>query len=180
MKVKKFGDKKITIREIGKSDLRNAKKFQDFINSFICEDAKLSMNKEISTKDEAEFLKNTLKAVKDKKRVYLVAECDGEIAGTTSIEQDRWRLNHVGRYGITIKDKYRGIGLGTYMTKEIIKQAQRNFKPKPKIIKLEVYVNNKPAIGLYKKMGFKIVGKIPKQIQWKGKLIAEYIMLKYL
>ena len=66
------------------------------------------------------------------------------------------------------------------MTQEVIKVARKELKPAPKIIKLEVYVNNKPAIALYKKMGFKIVGKIPNQIQWKGKLIAEFIMLKYL
>ncbi len=72
------------------------------------------------------------------------------------------------------------MGLGKFLTQEVIKLAKKELKPAPKIIKLEVYVNNKPAIGLYKKMGFKIVAKIPKQIQYKGKLIGEYIMLKYL
>jgi len=41
---------------------------------------------------------------------------------------------------------------------------------------LEVYVNNEPAIKLYKKMGFKRVARIPKHIQYKGKLIDEFIM----
>jgi ribosomal protein S18 acetylase RimI-like enzyme len=42
---------------------------------------------------------------------------------------------------------------------------------------LSVFSTNKPAIGLYKKYGFKTVTKIPKQIQYQGKLIDEIIML---
>jgi len=180
MTTKTFGDKKIAIRAIKQADLRNAKKFQDFINSFVLEDAKLSMNKEIDLNGEKAFLKGVLSSVKNKTHAYLVAESDSKIVGTASIEQKKWRLNHIGSFGIVIKDEYRGIGLGKFMTQEVIKVARKELKPAPKIIKLEVYVNNKPAIALYKKMGFKIVGKIPNQIQWKGKLIAEFIMLKYL
>jgi len=62
----------------------------------------------------------------------------------------------------------------------IIELAKKEFNPKLKIIQLRVYINNKSAINLYKKMGFKIVAKMPKQIQFKGKLIDEFIMLKYL
>ena len=47
-----------------------------------------------------------------------------------------------------------------------------------KCAKLEVFENNAPAIALYRKMGFEIVAKIPKQVQYKGKLIGEYIMIK--
>lgn len=35
MKTKIFNGKKIKIRKLSKKDLRNAKKFQDFINSLI-------------------------------------------------------------------------------------------------------------------------------------------------
>ncbi|PIZ89536.1 MAG: hypothetical protein COX89_01050 [Candidatus Nealsonbacteria bacterium CG_4_10_14_0_2_um_filter_37_10] len=38
MATKIFNGKKITIRKISKNDLRNVKKFQDFINSFVKED----------------------------------------------------------------------------------------------------------------------------------------------
>ena len=39
MKNKTFGNKKIIIRKLSKNDLRNAKKFQEFINSLIEEEA---------------------------------------------------------------------------------------------------------------------------------------------
>jgi ribosomal protein S18 acetylase RimI-like enzyme len=60
---------------------------------------------------------------------------------------------------------------------EVLKMAKKDLLGL-KIFKLEVYENNKPAIALYKKMGFKEVGKIPKAIQHNRKLIGEYIMIK--
>ena len=176
MKIKIFENKRIIIRKISKGDLRNAKEFQDFINSLIEEEAKIMMNKRLSLKEEKKFLEETLREIKNRKKVFLFAECNNKIIGITGIELDRWRKNHIGNFGITIMDGYRRIGLGKYLMKEIIKLAKKELKPKPKIIRLSVFPTNKPALGLYKKFGFKIVGKIPKQIQYKRKLIDEIIM----
>ncbi len=104
MTTKIFGNKKITIRTVCQADLRNAKKFQDFINSTVREDAKLSMNKEIDLKGEKAFLKGVLASVNNKTHAYLVAESNNEIVGTAGIQQERWRLNHVGRFGIVIRE----------------------------------------------------------------------------
>lgn len=180
MGIRIFGNKKITIRKAVRSDIKNAKKFQNFINSLINEDAKILINKKTTLKEEKEFLEMMLKGMEDRTRIYLVAECGNKIIGSASIELDRWRRNHIGKFGITIIYNYREIGLGKYLMSEVIKLAKKELKPKPKIIQLEVYINNKPAINLYKKMGFKIVGKIPKQVQYKGKLISEFVMLKYI
>jgi ribosomal protein S18 acetylase RimI-like enzyme len=62
------------------------------------------------------------------------------------------------------------------LAKEVIKLAQKKFEPTPKIIKLEVLINNTPAQCLYKKIGFKKVARLPKQIQYNGKLIDELVM----
>ena len=59
MEIKIFSDKKIIIRKIIKSDLKNIKKFQVFINSFLIEDAKLSINKKVTPNAQKEFLKKT-------------------------------------------------------------------------------------------------------------------------
>jgi RimJ/RimL family protein N-acetyltransferase len=180
METKTFGDKKITIRKLSKNDLKNVKKFQNFINSLVNEEAKILMNKKNSFKEEQDWLKGKIKDAKKHREVLLVAEYDSKIIGTTGIGLDRWRRNHIGKFGITIIHGYRGIGLGKYLMSEVIRLAKKELNPKPKIIQLEVYTNNKPAINLYKKMGFKIVAKLPKQIQYKGKLIDEFVMLKYL
>lgn len=179
METKTFGDKKITIRKLSKSDFRNAKKFQEYINSLVREEAKLSMNKEVSLKEEKDFLNSALVGIKNKKRVYIFAESDGKIVGVSNIEQKKGRMSHIGLFGITIRDGYRGLGLGKALMQEVIKAARKDLSPQPKIIELEVYTNNKPAIGLYKKLGFKTVAKIPHRMNWKGKLIGVYVMLKY-
>lgn len=177
MKTKIFGDKKITIRKISNKDLRNVKKFQDFINSFVEEDAKIAMNKKLSLREEREWMKDVLKKLKFRKEIFLFAECDNKIIGTTSIELDRWRKSHIGNFGITIRDGYRRMGLGKYLMGKILKLARKELKPKPKIIKLTVHLNNKPAIKLYKKYSFEKIATIPKQIQYKGKLLDEIIMI---
>ena len=120
------------------------------------------------------------KLIKNNTKVFLVAEHGEKVIGTASIELEKWRRNHFGKFGIAIIDGYRGMGLGKYLMSEIIKLARKELKPRPKMIQLEVYVNNKIAIKFYNKMGFKTVAKVPRQIQYKGKLIDEFIMILYI
>jgi len=175
-----LNDKKIKIAPLSKKDLELVKEFQEFLNSLVAEDAKILVNEKISLRKEMEFLQNGIKSTKDKKKVYLIAKDGNKVVANTSIESGVYKRNHIGKLGIAIRNGYRGMGLGKYLMKEIMEIAEKELKPTPKMFQLEVYENNKPAIALYKKMGFKIVGKIPKQLQHKGKLISEYIMIKYL
>lgn len=177
MITKTFGDKKLTISPFSSKDLKCAKEYQDFINDLIEEDAKLLMNKKQTLKDEQDWVKKVLKSVKNKKRVTLIARDGNKIVANTEVELRAFRQSHIGKFGIAIRQEYRGIGLGKYIMDEILKLAKKQL-PGLKVFWLDVYENNTPAIALYKKMGFKIVGKIPKQIQYKGKLISEYIMTK--
>ena len=178
MQTKILKGKKLTISPFSAKDLKCAKEYKDFINSLIKENAKILMNVPQTLKDEEGWVVSTLKRVKAKKKVYLITRDGDKVVANTSIEIGPYKRNHIGKFAIGIREGYRGIGLGTHIMGEIMKLAKKELNPKPKIFQLEVYENNKPAIGLYKKMGFKIVGKIPKQIQHGKKLIAEYIMIR--
>lgn len=178
MITKTFNKKKITIGKLSKKDLRNVKEFQDFINSLIEENAQILFNKKFRLKEEKKWIEEKLKQIKDHKTILLVAKEGNKIIATTGIDLGFGRQSHVGNFGIAIKKGYRGIGLGSYLTAKVIKLAKKELKPKPKIIRLSVFSTNKPAISLYRKFNFKKVAKIPKQIQNKGKLIDEIIMLK--
>lgn len=180
MVTKIFDGKKITIRKLSGKDIKIVKKLQDFINSVVAEDAQIAMNKKASLKEERNWLKWELNKIKRKKEVFLVAEHNNLIVGTTDISLNIWRQEHVGVFGIIIRKGYRAIGLGTYLAKEIIKLAKKELKPKPKVIRLSVFPTNKPAQTLYKKMGFRKVAVIPKQTQYKEKLVDDIIMLLYL
>ena len=177
METKTFDGKKIKIRKISAKDLKHVKKFQDFINSLVEEGAKITVNEKTSFDKEKKWLEAVLKNVKSQKQVFLFAKYNGEVVGTTSIILNRGRKSHIGDFGISIRKDCRGIGLGKYLMGEILKLAKKELKPKPKIIRLSVFLNNKPAIALYKKYGFKIVAKIPKQLQYKRELLDEVIMI---
>jgi len=178
MVTKIFGDKKVTITPLSDKDLKCAKEFLDFINSLIMEDAKILMNQKQTLKDEIDFVKNAAKKTKERKEIFLIARDGNKVVANTSFELQPYKRNHIARFGIAIRQEYRGNGLGKHIMTEVMNLAKKELKPTPKIFQLEVYENNIPAIGLYKKMGFKIIGKLPKQIQHKGKLIAEFIMQK--
>lgn len=180
MIVKIFNGKKITIRKLSKGDLRNVKEFQKFINSFVKEDAQIMMNERISLKGEEKWLKEKLEKIKKKKAVFLIAKYINTVIGIVGIDLNIWRQSHVAEIVIIIKKDYRGMGLGKYLMKEGIKLAKKELKRKLKIIRLTVLPTNKLAISLYKKLGFKKVAEVPKQIQYKGKLVNEIIMLLYL
>lgn len=175
--VKKFGDKEIAIRSIVKSDLKQPEKFRDFINSLVKEDAMILINSRKSRRDELQWLKGVLKAARSFKEVRLVAEHNGKIVGNAGIALKQERENHLGELGISIRQGYRGMGLGKFLMNRIIKLAKRQLRGL-KIIRLAMYPGNRAAAGLYKKMGFRVVAKIPKQIQYQGKLIDKMIMLK--
>jgi ribosomal protein S18 acetylase RimI-like enzyme len=169
---------KIKIEELSKEDLKLAKEFLDFINSLIDEDAQIAVNEKSDIKEEIKWLKQNLEGVRKKKKVFCIAKDDKKIIGIASIEMRDLRESHLGILGISVRKEYRGMGLGKYLMKEVLNLAKRKLKPKPKIIRLSVFSTNKIAQNLYKKLGFKTVAKIPKQIQYKGKLIDEVVMIK--
>ncbi|MEI7424655.1 MAG: GNAT family N-acetyltransferase [Candidatus Staskawiczbacteria bacterium] len=174
----KLADKKIIIRKFNKSDLKNAKAFQAYVNALVKENAMIGLNEKVDMKGEREYLNNAVK--KSKKKIHLVAMYDGSPVGASNIILEKKVSSHIGTFGISIAKDYRGIGLGKKLMTEIIELAKKKLDPKPKIIQIKVYATNKPAIALYKKMGFKIVAKLPKQVQYKGKLVDDFIMNKYL
>jgi len=167
--------KKIKIRELSPKDLKRAKDFLEYINSLIEEEAKILFNKKLSLKEEKEWLKNTLERIRKKNSVFCVAEDGRKIVGTAQIAMGSKRKTHVGELAISVRKEYRGMGVGKCLMETLLRLAKKKLKPK--IIRLSVFENNKIAQNFYKKFGFKKVAKIPKQIQYKGKIIDEVVMI---
>ena len=176
MKIKKFNDKKIKIEELSKKHLKEVKVFQEYINSLIVENAKISMDQKLTLKEEKEWLKGQIKLIEKNKAIYLIAYDKNKMISGSGIILDKGKSSHVGVFGITIKNGYRRIGLGSFLLKELIKLSKKKLKPKPKIIRLSVFASNQPAINLYEKIGFKKIARIPKTIKHNKKLIDEIIM----
>ena len=178
METKIFNGKQIKIRQLSKKDLINVKRLQDFINFLIEEGAQILFNRKFSIKEERNWIEKQLKRIRNYKTVLLIAEDNDKIVGTIGINLKIGRQSHIGEFGITIIKGHRGVGLGSYLIDKIIKLAKKELKPRPKFIRLNIFSTNKPAIELYKKFGFKIAAKIPKQFEFKRKLVNELIMLR--
>ncbi|MBI2048228.1 MAG: GNAT family N-acetyltransferase [Parcubacteria group bacterium] len=156
METKTFGDKKITIRKITKADIKNTKKFQDFINFLVGEEAKILINQKMTLKAEKVFLEMMQKGMREKTKVYLAAECDNKIVGSASIELNHWRKNHIGKFGIAIIQGYRGIGLGKHLMSAVVKLAKKNCAQNQKLFSWRCTQTTSPRSASIKRWGLKL------------------------
>jgi len=89
-----------------------------------------------------------------------VLECEGRVAGWYSLKPNRAGLaSHIGNCSYMVSPEFRGRGFGEEMGKHSITQAKKEgFKA----IQFNFVVStNEPAVKLWKKLGFKIIGTIP-------------------
>ncbi len=176
MEIKFFGENKIIIRELQERDKKIVKQWQKYINALVDENTYITVFKKISIKEEEAWLASELKKIRQRKAFVLVAENNNEIAGSVSIEFLTGKQSHIGRFGITISKKYRGCGLGSYLTGKAISAVKEKFGAEVKIIELGAFAENKIALDLYKRAGFTRVARIPNRFCRNGKLIDEIVM----
>jgi putative acetyltransferase len=87
----------------------------------------------------------------------LVACADGEVVGSLSLEASiRWRMRHGATLWMVVRDDWQGKGVGTAHMDAALDLAD-NWLNLTRV-ELRVYVDNAPAIALYKKFGFEIEG----------------------
>jgi len=88
--------------------------------------------------------------------IALVAEDKDRIVGYAQISKSSQpRLRGVGELLIYLHQEFHNVGLGTAMTKYLIELAEKENLHR---IGLSVVADNKIAIHVYEKMGFKIEG----------------------
>jgi len=149
---------KVVFREPKKTD---AKLLLEFINAFVDEPRSgLLINKKGTLKEERAWLKNTLESIKSRKEVMLVVEHDGKLVGNCSLNRQTWKSSHVADLGIAIGKEMRGKGIGEALIKRTIELAKKRMRGL-ELVTLKTFEYNKRAQGLYKKIGFFEVGKIP-------------------
>lgn len=102
------------------------------------------------------------------KNIWVRNNCHGyvvkhgnDIVGTFTIRSNKPGFgDHVSNAGYMVRKDYRGKGIATAMCQYSLKEAKKlgysamqfNF----------VVASNEPAVQLWKKMGFKIIGTVPK------------------
>ena len=86
----------------------------------------------------------------------------------------RPRIRHSGEFGMSVRKRYWGLGIGSSMLDALIDWA-RDMQIVKKI-NLRVRTDNERAIALYERKGFVIEGTIHKQIFLDGAYFDHYWM----
>jgi putative acetyltransferase len=86
----------------------------------------------------------------------IVAVLDGRLVGSADVTQHRGRQSHSGSIGISVRDDLQGQGIGSAMLGALVDTADNWLNLKR--LELTVYVDNEPAIRLYKRHGFEVEG----------------------
>jgi RimJ/RimL family protein N-acetyltransferase len=157
--------------------LKVYKQLHKYINNLISEGI-IVLGKKVTVKQERKYTSNLVKMMKIQKSVAVVVESNSKILGLAHIDKKADAESHVGILAIGLSKETRGKGIGTKLLESIIPEAKKNLKIE--IIELEGFSQNKAALGLYKKMGFQVVGTVKKGLKRKGKYFDRILMVKYL
>lgn len=108
----------------------------------------------------------------------LVACVEGEVVAMAGLHvyPKSPRRRHVGYVGMAVHDKWHARGIGTALMKAIIELAD-NWLNLARL-ELNVWIDNEPALRLYKKLGFEIEGTQRKYAFRDGAYVDAYAMAR--
>ncbi|MGC8514803.1 MAG: GNAT family N-acetyltransferase [Thermoplasmata archaeon] len=111
---------------------------------------------------------------------HIFAQKGSDIVGVIGLLfRVRGKQKHIADiFGLFVKERFRGIGIGDLLLKEAIKAA--SSREGIKKIELGVIEDQRPAIALYEKNGFQRVGTFSCELLVNGKCHNEILMEKLL
>lgn len=93
----------------------------------------------------------------DNNAIMLVAEVDGAVVGCAALHRNtRPRTQHVATLGMNVRHAWHGNGIGGALLDEIIDLCDNWLQVRR--VELTVFIDNEPAIGLYRSRGFEVEG----------------------
>lgn len=106
----------------------------------------------------------------------IVAVLDGRIVGSADINQYKGRHSHVGGIGMGVHDDFHARGIGSAMMAALVDTADNWLGLRR--LELRVYVDNAPAIRLYRKFGFEVEGTLREDAFRAGAYVDSHIMVR--
>jgi RimJ/RimL family protein N-acetyltransferase len=161
-----------TMRAATSDDLGLLKKF---INELVGEGALIAFDRRIKNENDLEVLQKDLEKANRGDSIFWVAEAGGKLIARVKAEKMPLIERNNVELSIYIAKEFRGMGLGKKMFEMLIERAKQEFEPKN--IYLSVFSKNKPAIALYKSLGFKVIGKFPQWGHLGNEYLDEYYMI---
>lgn len=100
--------------------------------------------------------------------IQLLAKANGEIIVTASLNRKQRRMGHRAEFGISLKKAWWGCGAASALTERILAFAKETGVEQ---VNLEVRSDNKRAIALYEKFGFRKLCTFPGFFKINGEMI---------
>jgi ribosomal protein S18 acetylase RimI-like enzyme len=113
------------------------------------------------------------------KNTFFALDQDKLVGTIVWVQETMIKAKHVANiYGVYVAEEYRGWGVG----KKLMDAALAHAKESDGVIKVKLAVNptQKAAVKLYQSYGFKIAGKVKKELYIDGRFYDELIMEKML
>jgi len=106
----------------------------------------------------------------------IVAVLHGRIVGNAGVVQHKGRRSHAGDIGMSVHDDFCGRGIGSALMAALV-DASDNWLNLRRL-ELTVYVDNEPAIRLYRKFGFEIEGTRRADAFRDGRFVDSFAMAR--
>ena len=106
----------------------------------------------------------------------LFAEAGGEIIGFANMLWGAGHDSRTGSLGVAVRGDWRRKGVASRLIELVLNEARAAGV---KVARLGAYSNN-PAIALYRKLGFREVGRVPRAVKHKERIVDDVIMAKEL
>jgi L-amino acid N-acyltransferase YncA len=145
----------------------------EVLNSIIREEKYWLDEKELTNLETEQYIETGNKTGMH----YLVARIEGKIVGGAVLLPGNGKEAHVAQFSVFIHKDFRYLGLGTLLTKELIEVAEKSGIES---VQLFAFSTNKRAIYVYKKCGFKICGKLTRDIKFSNGTYADRIIMELL
>ena len=144
------------------------------VNSVIREDKYLLAEKEI-TGLESEV--RWFQMAEASGMRYLLARVNGTVVGGANLMPLKGKRAHIAEFGVFVIKSHRNLGLGTALLEEFIEIARKSGC---QIVQLSAFSNNKRALHVYRKCGFKRCGKLTRDIKFADGTYADRIIMEQL
>jgi len=106
----------------------------------------------------------------------IVAILEDRLVGAADVTRYRGRRDHVGGIGMSVHDDFHGRGIGSALLGALVDTADKWLNLRR--LELSVYVDNEPAIRLYKRFGFVIEGTRRAAAFRDGEFVDDYVMAR--
>ena len=161
--------------QIRKIAMKDANKYLEMLLN-LDNETKFMMFESGERPTDINIVKNTIKQSIDGDDLLLVATDDEDIVGFLSAQRGTQnRIRHSAYIVVGIREKFRGIGIGSKLFSTLDIWAKENNITR---LELSVICSNDIARRLYEKNGFEIEGIKKNSMIIDGKYVDEYYMAK--